>query len=179
MREIQSASGAPPHPGPLCIVDAQKFTSSIYALVKTVRPLTIYRFYETSNLQAPYGREHNSFISGHVKKRVPAKMLGGWWSCKRPSLTIDNLGYSDEHRKDDRAGMAVLKEWNRFDVCVEAILKTASLVYVGRTAQQAENVSFETDHGRTILYAGGAIQFLLVRPELHISPFNTNIMSDS
>jgi len=168
-RDLERAANAPAQPGPLSAIDARKFASSIYALVRTGRPITIYRFYETPNLQAPYGKQHNSFTSGQVKNRVPAGMLGGWWSPHRPALTIDNLGYSDEHRKEDRAGIAVLKEWNRFDVCVEATLLPTALIYVGRTARQAENISFETDHGRTILYGGGAMQFLLVRGASHLN----------
>jgi hypothetical protein len=160
-RDLESVAHAP-GPGPLPFDDVLKFTSYVYALVKTDRQILVYRFYETADLRAPYGEQHNSFTFGQVSNRHPAQRMGRWWTPSRPGLTIDRLGYSDDHRKGDRATIAVKKEWNRFDYCVEAELVQGSLIYAGRTAMQNENRSFETDRGRTITYGGGAIQFKLV-----------------
>lgn len=160
-RELEATPNAPGL-GPLPLDDILNFTSYVYALVKTDRQITVYRFYETANLRAPYGEQHNSFIFGQASNRNPARRLGAWWTPYRPGLTIDRLGYTDDYRKGDRASIAVKKEWNRFDYCIEAELVQGSLIYIGRTARQIENPSFETDRGRTILYSGGAIQFKLV-----------------
>ena len=167
-REIMSSQSTPnPHPA-LGIDDAQKFVQSTYAIIQTKTPRVVYRFYETADLRAPYGEDHPSAKNGMAQKRAPAKMLGGWWSPFRPSLLIDGLGYSSVHKAEVRFNIAVAKEWNRMDYCVEAVLRENSFVYAGRVASQYENRAFETDEGRTILYGGGAMQFLLVRGASHI-----------
>lgn len=147
---------------PLSMDDARRFTLAVHVLLRTIRPITVYRFYETGSLSTLHGKEPCP-VSGTVRHRVPAEMLGGWWSPRRPSLMIDGLGVSSDHRQQDHRDIVVNKEWYEFDTCVEATLAPNSLVYAGRTAPQAEGRSFETDHGRTIFAPGGAAQFLLVR----------------
>jgi hypothetical protein len=161
-REIGSAP-VPVFHGPLPMHDARKFTLSVHSLLRIERPVVVYRFYETAGLLAPFGQDHPSYVSGAVRRRVPAGKLGGWWSPRRPSLMIDGLGHSSDQRQEDRRVLGVNREWNRFDTCVEATLVPGSLVFAGRTAPQAEDRAFETDQGRTIFHRGGTMQFLLVR----------------
>jgi hypothetical protein len=135
---------AEPQVGPpaLAMEHALTFVESFYILCSTKCAMRIYRGYETAKLDAPYGKDHPSFIRNLVQQRRPGRPDGWWWTPARPSLSVDNLGYSAMHRADDRRGSAVLKEWNRLDFYVEAILPLGSLIYVGRAAPQQEQAAY-------------------------------------
>lgn len=163
-REVWRDPSAGRGHGPASAYDAQKFLHGTYGLVETQRPISIYRFAEKRektdpNIRAPYGSAHASYQAGLAVKRNPSAVIGAWWSPTRPALLIDDLGYDSSHARDTRSQLAVLKEWNRFDFCVQATLQPGSLIYAGRTAPQSEDAAFE---GRPMPYPGGGIQFLRV-----------------
>jgi len=111
---------------------AATFLGSLYAFVRTTRDITIYRFHG-------------------VDPRAEARMLGSWWSPRRPSLAIDDLGYASWHNQS-RAGAAVKNEWNPMSEVAEARLYSGSPVFVGR-------IALVQDGSRRL--GGGDIQFLL------------------
>jgi hypothetical protein len=158
---VASSPSAPQSLGRLRDDDARKFVLSTYALVRSSRPLTIYRLSETQGLKAPYGREHASYQRGLVAQRNPATSMGRWWSPFRPSLLIDGPAHGSDAREDVRRRLAVLLKWNRCDLCLEGQLPAGEIFYAGRTEMQREDPSYATDRGHIILYAGGAMQFLL------------------
>lgn len=118
---------------PTLRADAPKtFLNHVYALVRTSRPLRIYRYHG-------------------VSPQAEARLLGAYWSPARPALRIDNLGYESFHDQG-RANLALKQSWNPMSEVSEATLATGSLAFVGRAAAQL-------DGSRRL--AGGAIQFIL------------------
>jgi hypothetical protein len=111
---------------------AATFLGSLYAFVRTTREITIYRFHG-------------------MDPRTEARMLGSWWSPRRPALAIDDLGYPSWHNQS-RSDAAVRKAWNPMSEVAEAQLENGSPVFVGRIAPVK-------DGARRL--AGGDIQFLL------------------
>jgi hypothetical protein len=156
--EYHRAPTAPPAP-PLSPDLAKTFVEETYFLLRTQRTVTLYRGFETKGLQAPFGMDHPSFYRNLVSQRKPGTPDGWWWSPARPSKSIDNLGFSEMHRAEDRDNPALLTEWNRLDYYLEADLPIGSLVYVGRAASQQESALYG---GRK--YAGGGFQFRLTAP---------------
>jgi hypothetical protein len=145
-------------PPALRIEDALTFVESFYILCSIRRAMKIYRGYETAGLDAPYGKDHPSFIRHLVTQRRPGKPDGSWWTPTRPAKTIDNLGLSAMHREEDRNNPGVLLEWNRLDFYVEAHLPLGSLVYVGRAAPQQEKMAYGGARR-----GGGGFQFCLTK----------------
>lgn len=111
---------------------ADTFINSVYALVRTTRRITIYRFYGNS-------------------PAAEACILGSFWSPARPSLRIDKLGYSSMY-DTSRADLAMKCIWNPMSKVVEATLGSGAWIFVGRAARQEDG---------GILLGGGAIQFIL------------------
>jgi hypothetical protein len=138
---------------------AQTFVGAFYILLKTGRPISIYRGYETQGLEAPFGKEDPTFIRNLVRLRSPGKPDGLWWTPARPSMAIDNLGLSSMHRSQDRANSAIKLEWNRLDYYLESELPIGSMIYVGRAAAQQESAAY----GGARL-GGGGFQFRLTQP---------------
>lgn len=132
------------------------FVQSTYFLLKTTRPVSVYRGYETPGLKAPYGTDHPSFYLSLVRHRNPAKPDGRWWSPARPALAIDSLGASSAARASARRGSAIAKEWNRLDYWIEAVLPIGALVYVGRASPQQDQLAYGGG-----CYGGGDFQFRL------------------
>ena len=108
------------------------FLESRYALVKSTRTLTIYRFYGATRM-------------------AEARLLGSYWTPARPALRIDNLGYSAMH-DTTRAGLALTRNWNPMTQVVEATLQSGAWIFVGRVAPQV---------GGDTTFGGGLIQFIL------------------
>jgi hypothetical protein len=121
---------------------ANTFLHGLYALVRTTRHLTIYRFYGAS----PVAR---------------ASLLGAFWTPARPSLRIDRLGYESMHDAS-RADLSLRRVWNPMTDVVEAQMAVSALIYVGRVAPQSEL-------GARL--GGGAIQFFVSNPghRLHLT----------
>jgi hypothetical protein len=119
-------------PHPQFASEAVNFVHSLYAFVRTQRPITIYRAY------------------GH-ETRASARMLGRYWSPARPSLAIDRLGYPSMHNRF-RQDQAVLREWNPMLDVVEAELAVGAEIFVGRTASK---------QSRNERFGGGNLQFFL------------------
>ena len=115
-------------PGPISPDLVRTFVEESYFLLKTTRTVTLYRWYETKGLQAPFGMDHPSFYRNLISQRHPGTPDGRWWSPGRPSKSIDNLGLSEMHRAEDRDNPAVLTEWNRLDYYLEADLPIGSLL---------------------------------------------------
>jgi hypothetical protein len=137
------------------------FVERVYILVRTRREITIYRGYESKGLDAPFGRDHPSYIRNLVSQRRPGTPDGRWWTPSRPSMVIDRLGVSDMHRAEHRASSAIRLEWNRLDYYLESQLPIGSLIYVGRAAPQQESKVYGSHK-----YGGGGFQFRLTqRPE--------------
>jgi hypothetical protein len=132
------------------------FIQNTYFLVKTTRPVSVYRGYETPGLKAPYGTDHPSFYLSLVKNRNPAKADGRWWSPARPALAIDDLGASSADRSSARSGSAIARAWNRLDYWIEAELPVGALVYVGRASPQQDQLAYGGAR-----YGGGDFQFRL------------------
>ena len=101
--EIFRRAGAPPFPSSVAADLANTFIQRTYFLLRTTRPVAVYRGYETEGLKAPFGTGHPSFRLGLVARRMPGKPDGMWWTPARPALAIDNLGVSDIHRIEPRA----------------------------------------------------------------------------
>lgn len=160
--EFFRAKTAPAHPGALPMGLPGTFIQQTYFLVRTTRPVTVYRGYETEGLKAPFGDDHPSFFRGLVSSRNPGKPDGRWWTPARPTLSIENLHLSEMHRVAPRAGAAVTKEWNRLDYWLEAELPPSALIYVGRASPQQEKAAY--GGGK---YGGGDFQFRLTEsPEV-------------
>jgi hypothetical protein len=149
----------PPDPSPLGALTpdlALTFVGGVYILLRTKRSITVYRGYESAGLQAPFGKEHLSYIRGLVSQRRPGKPDGLWWTPARPSMKIDNLRLASMHREQHRANSAIKLEWNRLDFYLESELPTGSLIYVGRVAPQQEAAAYGSAK-----YGGGGYQFRL------------------
>jgi hypothetical protein len=153
---FKDASGPPTSLGPLDPDVANTFVEQSYFLLMTLRPINLYRGFETAGLQAPYGRDHPSYILNLLTQRKPGRPDGRWWTSRRPSASIDDLKLPDLHRGEDRDGAAVTREWNRLDFYIEGELPIGSHVYVGRAAPQQESALYGGQR-----YSGGAIQFRL------------------
>jgi len=154
--ELFRANVAPAHPGPLPLSLTGTFIQHTYFLVRTTRPVTVFRGYEAEGLKAPFGLDHPSFFRGLVSNRNPGKPDGRWWTPARPTLSIEDLHLSDMHRVAPRSGAAVAKEWNRLDYWIEAELLPSALIYVGRASPQQEQAAY--GGGK---YGGGDFQFRL------------------
>jgi hypothetical protein len=111
---------------------ADTFLGSRYVLVKSTRPLTIYRFHGVSAM-------------------AEARLLGSYWTPARPAMRIDRLGYPAMH-DSTRSDIALKRAWNPMTEVVEASLERGSWIFVGRAAPQREG-----DHR----FGGGSIQFVL------------------
>ena len=135
---------------------AMTFVEQVYVLVRTARKISIYRGYETAGLDAPFGKDHPSYIKGLVSQRRPGKPDGLWWTPSRPSMEIDDLRLPEQHRAEHRANSAIKLEWNRLDYYLESELPVGSSVYVGRAAPQQESAAY----GGKLL-VGGGFQFRL------------------
>jgi hypothetical protein len=160
--EFFRANKAPAHPGALAVTLTGTFIQHTYFLVRTTRPVTVYRGYEAEGVNAPFGIDHPSFFRGLVSSRNPGKPDGMWWTPARPTLAIENLHLSAMHRAAPRAGAAVTKEWNRLDYWIEAELPLGALVYIGRASPQQEKAAY--GGGK---YGGGDFQFRLTEtPEV-------------
>jgi len=125
----------------LDLAASDTFLESRYALVKTTRELTIYRFYGVSPM-------------------AEARMLGAYWTPARPALRIDKLGYSTFHDQS-RAELAIKRKWSPMSEIVDARLADGSWIFVGRAGLQV-------DQG--VRLSGGAIQMILpgIGHELHL-----------
>ena len=145
---------------------AQTFMGGFYVLLKTKRPISIYRGYETEGLEAPFGKDHPSFIRNLVSSRNPGKPDGFWWTPARPSMAIDSLKLSSMHRSQHQANSAIKSEWNRLDYYLESELPIGSTIYVGRAAAQQESAAY----GAARL-GGGGFQFRLTEPSEKILPW--------
>ncbi|HEY0801973.1 MAG TPA: hypothetical protein VGD54_14115 [Steroidobacteraceae bacterium] len=111
---------------------SETFLASRYALVKSSRSLTIYRFYGSTRM-------------------TEARLLGSYWTPSRPALRIDQLGYSAMH-DTLRADLALERGWNPMTDVVEATLQSGSWIFVGRVASQIEG---------GLKLGGGTVQFFL------------------
>ena len=60
--EFLKTPGAALRPGALARNLASTFKEKVYILVKLQRAVRVYRGFETAGLQAPFGRDHPSFI---------------------------------------------------------------------------------------------------------------------
>lgn len=157
--EIFRRAGAPPFPSSVAADLANTFIQRTYFLLRTTRPVAVYRGYETEGLKAPFGTGHPSFRLGLVARRMPGKPDGMWWTPARPALAIDNLGVSDIHRIEPRARAAITKAWNRLDYWIEAELSPGALIYVGRASAQQDAAAYGSGK-----YNGGDFQFRLTVP---------------
>lgn len=135
---------------------AKDFVDSVYFLISTRRAITLYRGFETAGLQAPFGKDHPSFVMKLIAHRSPSRPEGNWWSPRRPSASIDRLRLSDLHRSEDRDSLAIGKSFNRLDYYLQAELPQSSLAYVGRAAKLREDALFGSES-----YSGGGVQFFL------------------
>jgi hypothetical protein len=135
---------------------AMTFVEQVYVLVRTTRKISIYRGYETVGLDAPFGKDHPSYIRGLVSQRRPGKPDGLWWTPSRPSMEIDGLRLPEQHRAEHRANSAIKLEWNRLDYYLESELPIGSSIYVGRAAPQQESAAYG---GKSL--GGGGFQFRL------------------
>jgi hypothetical protein len=147
---------APANPGFLIQDLASTFVEATYVLLRTRRPVRIYRGYETAGLTAPFGMDHPSYLQNLVTQRRPGTPDGRWWTPARPSLEIDQLGLSDMHRSEPRDSSAIKLEWNRLDFYLESELPIGSTIYVGRAAPQQEKAAYGQKK-----YGGGGMQFRL------------------
>jgi hypothetical protein len=163
---------APANPlGPLDAKFADTFVEQVFFLLATRRSVTLYRGFETAGLQAPFGKDHPSFIYNVLASRKPGKPDGQWWTPRRPSASIDNLRLSDLHRGEDRDSSSITLQWNRLDYYLEGELRVGSLVYVGRAAPQQETELYGGDR-----YGGGSIQFRLPRyPQQMLSDLKCHV----
>lgn len=157
---------ASPQAAALAIDLAATFVDRVHFLLRSWRPVRVYRGYETAGLRAPFGVDHPSFILGLVQSRNPGTPDGWWWTPARPSKSIDDLRLSDMHRAEDRSNAAVTRKWNRLDYYLEAELPPGALVYVGRAAPQQEQALYGSGQ-----YGGGAIQFRLTMPPAQTFPW--------
>ena len=137
---------------------ALTFVEQIYVLLRTSRKIGIYRGYETAGLDAPFGKEHPSYMRNLLTQRKPGKPDGLWWAPSRPSMEIDNLKLPDMHRAEHRSNSAIKLEWNRLDYYLESELPVGYLVYVGRAAPQQESAAYG---GKRL--GGGGFQFRLTQ----------------
>jgi hypothetical protein len=135
---------------------AKDFVDGVYFLISTGRSIILYRGFETFGLQAPFGKDHPSFIMNLIASRNPGRPDGFWWSPRRPSASIDRLRLSDLNRGEDRDALAIRKSFNRLDYYLQGELPIGSLVYVGRAAKLREDALFGSEN-----YSGGGIQFRL------------------
>jgi hypothetical protein len=135
---------------------ALTFVEQVYIFLRTTRKISIYRGYETAGLDAPFGKDHPSYIRGLVTQRKPGKPDGLWWTPSRPSMEIDNLRLAAVHRAEHRDNAAVKLEWNRLDYYLESELPIGCLIYVGRAAPQQESMAYG---GKKL--GGGGFQFRL------------------
>ena len=146
----------PPSPARLTALTsdlAQTFVEGVYFLLRTKRKISIYRGYETEGLEAPFGRDHASFL------RSGDRALRTVCGRRRPSLAIDNLKLAAVHREQPRSDAAIKLEWNRLDFYLESELPLGSLIYVGRAAPQQETAAYGIRS-----YSGGGYQFRLTEP---------------
>ena len=151
---------------PLAPELSQTFVEWSYILLRTKRIIPVYRGYETTGLEAPYGKDHPSFLRGLVGQRKPGQPDGLWWTPARPSMEIDHLKLAAMHREQPRNDAAIKKEWNRLDFYLEGDLPIGSLVYVGRAAPQQEADAYG---GRR--YGGGGYQFRLTDSPERVLPW--------
>ncbi len=158
---IKGTSGSPLGPEL-----ALTFIEQFYVLVRTGRKISIYRGYESAGLDAPFGRDHPSYIRGLVNQRKPGKPDGLWWTPNRPSMEIDDLRLPAMHRAEHRANSAIKLEWNRLDYYLESELPVGSSVYVGRAAPQQESAAYG---GKRL--GGGGFQFRLTAPPERALPW--------
>jgi hypothetical protein len=160
--EFFRANVVPANLGALPVSLTGTFSQHTYFLVRTTRPLKVYRGYEAEGLNAPFGVDHPSFFRSLVSSRNPGKPDGRWWTPARPTLSIENLRLPEMHRAAPRAGISVTKEWNRLDYWIEAELPPGALIYVGRASAQQEKAAY--GGGK---YGGGDFQFRLTEaPEV-------------
>src|SRR4051812_13265757 len=87
--EYLAGTGAVGRAAPLNGTDAATFVRRRYAIVETVRALTIYRFYDSSG----------------------ATRDGRYWSPARPTLAFDRMGLPSFHNTA-RNDLAMLHRWN-------------------------------------------------------------------
>ncbi len=135
---------------------AQTYVEGVYILLRTKRKILIYRGYETAGLEAPFGRDHPSFLRNLVSQRRPGTPDGWWWTPARPSMEIDDLRLPAMQREQHRADAGIKLEWNRLDFYLESELPLGSLIYVGRAAPQQETAAYGGKR-----YGGGGYQFRL------------------
>lgn len=143
---------------PLTADLALTFIEQVYALLRTGRKISIYRGYETAGLDAPFGKDHPSYMRNLLTQRKPGRPDGLWWTPSRPSMEIDDLKLSEMHRTEHRSNSAIKLEWNRLDYYLESELPIGSLVYVGRAAAQQESAAYG---GKKL--GGGGFQFRLTQ----------------
>jgi hypothetical protein len=156
-------AGVPVVHGPLPMDRARRFLFAVHALVQTVQPITVHRFYDAAGLTDPNASAPRPFVPGAARRRVPAGMLGGWWGPQRPELMLAGLRPGISPPPGGQSAFIESGDWRRFDTCVEATLLPGSLVYAGRTALHAEDTAFDTGYGYGIFPRGSHLQFLLVR----------------
>lgn len=143
---------------PLASDLALTFVEQVYVLLRTGRKISIYRGYETAGLDAPFGKDHPSYMRNLLAQRRPGRPDGLWWTPSRPSMEIDDLKLSGMHRAEHRSNSAIKLEWNRLDYYLESELPLSSLVYVGRAAPQQESAAYG---GKRL--GGGGFQFRLTQ----------------
>jgi hypothetical protein len=162
---FKGGPGAPPLAA-LPLELSLTFVEGVYILLKTKRGMSIYRGYETAGLEAPFGKQHPTFIRNLLTLRKPGKPDGLWWTPTRPAMSIDDLKLSSMHRAEDRANSAIKLEWNRLDFYLEGDLPAGSLIYVGRAAPQQESAAYG---GKK--YGGGGYQFRLTASPLRVRTY--------
>jgi len=138
---------------------ASTFVDQVYVLLRTSRKISIYRGYETADLDAPFGKDHPSYVRHLLRERKPGRPDGLWWTPSRPSMEIDELKLPEMHRAEHRSNSAIKLEGNRLDYYLESEVPVGSLIYVGRAAPQQESAAYG---GRK--YGGGGFQFRLTQP---------------
>ena len=113
----------PPSPARLTALTsdlAQTFVEGVYFLLRTKRKISIYRGYETEGLEAPFGRDHASFLRNIVSQRRPGTPDGLWWTPARPSPGIDNLSWAAARIAKTSSDAAIKLEWSRPDFILRA-----------------------------------------------------------
>jgi len=110
------------------------FLQRLYALVKVKADTRIYRG-----------------LDDRIRDDDYEMLPGRWWSPRRPSAEIDDLGLESLHLRS-RHELAVKPSWNDMNFVFEAVVRPGTLMVIGRAAPQTEN-------GRR--FGGGAVQFLV------------------
>lgn len=130
----------PPAPGQVVVLGAlpmdlaNRFHLAVHVLLRTARPLTVYRFGMSGDGGA-----------------------GGGWVPVRPRLLIDGL--EPVHTAAAAPAPAAAARWQGCDACTEAVLGAGSLVYAGRTAHQAAYRPLRDRHGPTFLPGRDTLHF--------------------